>query len=190
MRELSLKGMNGWVRVRWDREWVRKRGNREGRGTEPTHRRNSGVALYFSNSLSHSASESGGRTPVMGRHSVMLNPDSVRRVTPPTTMTAKTSVEERKSQFATAGVESTGRGCRASDCQCAPPFDPFDEKKRGGSGCLSTDLPVGGTVGPVGELEKSLEKWEERCSLVRERVEIGVQFGGVCVKRSSGCDAR
>ena len=88
------------------------------------------------------------------RHSVMLNPDSVRRVTPPTTMTAKTRVEERKSQFATAGVESTGRSC-ASGCQCAP---PFDEKKRGGSGCLSIDLPVGGTVGPVGELEKSLER--------------------------------
>lgn len=109
--------------------------------------------MYFSNSTSHSASESGGRTPVMGRHSVMLNPDSVRRVTPPTTMTAKTRVEERKSQFATAGVESTG-SC-ASDCQCAP---PFEEKKRGGSGCLRTDLPAGGTVGPVGEPEKSLEK--------------------------------
>jgi hypothetical protein len=147
-----------------------------------THRQNSGVALYFSNSFSHSASESGGRTPVIGRHSVMLNPDSVRRVTPPTTMTAKTRVEERKSQFATAGVESTGRCC-APGCQCAP---PFDEKKRGGSGCLSTDLPVGRTVGPVGELEKNLEK----CGLVRERVEIGVRFGGVCLKRSSWYVAR
>lgn len=87
---------------------------------------------------------------MIGRHSVMLNPDSVRRVTPPTTMTAKTRVEERKSQFATAGVESTGRSC-ASGCQCAP---PFDEKKRDGSDCLSTDE----TVGPVGEPEKSLEK--------------------------------
>lgn len=89
---------------------------------------------------------------MIGRHSVMLNPDSVRRVTPPTTMTAKTRVEERKSQFATAGVESTG-SC-ASGCQCAP---PFDEKKRGGSGCLRIDLPAGGTAGPVGEPEKSLE---------------------------------
>lgn len=109
--------------------------------------------MYFSNSFSHSASESGGRMPVIGRHSVMLNPDSVRRVTPPTRMTAKTRVEERKSQFATAGVESTG-SC-ASGCQCAP---PFDEKKRGGSGCVGTDLPMGGIVGPVGELEKSLVK--------------------------------
>ena len=109
--------------------------------------------MYFSNSFAHSVSESGGRTPVMGRHSVMLNPDSVRRVMPPTTMTAKTRVEERKSQFATAGVESTG-SC-ASGCQCA---SLFDEKKRGGSGCLSTDLPAGEMVGPVGEWEKPLEK--------------------------------
>jgi hypothetical protein len=50
--------------------------------------------------------------------------------------------------------ESTG-SCCASDCQCAP---PFGEKKHGGRGWLSTDLPVGGTVGPVEELVKSLEK--------------------------------
>jgi len=76
----------------------------------------------------------------------MLNPDSVRRVTPPTTMTPKTRVEQRKSQFATAGVESTGSW--ASGSQCAL---PFDEKKRSGSACLSTDLPVGEVVGTVGE---------------------------------------
>jgi len=73
-----------------------------------THRRNSGVALYLSNSLSHSVCESGGRTPVIGRHSVMLSPDSVRRVTPPTAMTAMTRAEESKSQFPTAGGEITG----------------------------------------------------------------------------------
>ena len=39
--------------------------------------------------------------PVMGRHSVILRPDSVRRVTPPTTMTAKTRVEENISQLPT-----------------------------------------------------------------------------------------
>ena len=59
----------------------------------------------------------------MGRHSVMLSPDSVRRVTPPTTMTAMTRVEESKSQFPTAGGESTGRWVAGSV--------PFDEKKRG-----------------------------------------------------------
>ena len=61
--------------------------------------------LCLSNSLSHSACESGGRTPVMDRHSVMLSPDSVSRVTPPTTMTAKTSAEESMSQLSTAGGE-------------------------------------------------------------------------------------
>ncbi len=40
---------------------------------------------------------------MIGRHSVMLSPDSVRRVMPPTTMIAKTSVEENMSQRPTAG---------------------------------------------------------------------------------------
>lgn len=40
---------------------------------------------------------------MIGRHSVILRPDSVRRVTPPTTITAKTSVDERRSQRPTAG---------------------------------------------------------------------------------------
>ena len=69
---------------------------------------NSGVALYFSNSVFQSTSLSGGMIPVMGRHSVMLRPDSVRRVTPPTTMTAKTSADEKRSQRPTAGGASTG----------------------------------------------------------------------------------
>jgi hypothetical protein len=72
------------------------------------HNLNSGVALYFSNSLSQSACESGGRIPVIGRHSVMLSPDSVKRVTPPTTMTANTKVEENKSQRPTAGGDTIG----------------------------------------------------------------------------------
>jgi hypothetical protein len=59
--------------------------------------------LYFLNSVSQSFSERGGRIPVIGRHSVMLNPDSVRRVTPPTTITAKVRPEERRSQRPTAG---------------------------------------------------------------------------------------
>lgn len=45
---------------------------------------------------------------MIGRHSVMLKPDSVRRVTPPTTMIAKTSVEENKSQPPTAGGANIG----------------------------------------------------------------------------------
>ena len=45
---------------------------------------------------------------MIGRHSVMLRPDSVRRVTPPTTMTAKTSVDERRSQRPTPGVGRIG----------------------------------------------------------------------------------
>lgn len=44
----------------------------------------------------------------MGRHSVMLRPDSVRRVTPPTTMTAKTNADEKRSQRPTAGGANTG----------------------------------------------------------------------------------
>lgn len=46
--------------------------------------------------------------PVIGRHSVMLRPDSVRRVTPPTTITAKTSVDERRSQRPTPGIGRIG----------------------------------------------------------------------------------
>ena len=83
--------------------------------TSGTYSLNSGVALYFSNSSSHSPWESGGRTPVIGRHSVMLRPDSVRRVTPPTTITAKTSVDERRSQCPTPGVGRIGVDVEALD---------------------------------------------------------------------------
>lgn len=47
--------------------------------------------------------------PDTGFHSVILRPDSVRRVTPPTTMTAKTRAEDRSSQRATGGGERMGR---------------------------------------------------------------------------------
>src|SRR3546814_1688162 len=43
------------------------------------------------NSASHTASLSGGSTPVTGSHSVIDRPDSVRRVMPPTATTAITS---------------------------------------------------------------------------------------------------
>lgn len=66
--------------------------------------------------------------PVIGRHSVMLRPDSVRRVTPPTTITPYTSTEHRSNQRPTAGDASTGtsRACAAAASKVA-----FDEKKRG-----------------------------------------------------------
>ena len=63
----------------------------------------------------------------MGRHSVMLRPDSVRRVTPPTTMTPKTRREEKMSQPATGGGDRTGRAAAAA---CVA----FLEKKRGSNG--------------------------------------------------------
>ena len=52
--------------------------------------------------------ERGGRLPVTGRHSVMLRPDSVRRVRPPKTTMPKTEVAERRSQVATPLVETSG----------------------------------------------------------------------------------
>lgn len=57
---------------------------------------------------------------MIGRHSVMLKPDSVRRVTPPTAMIAKTRVEENRSHFPTeeegrAGKGSTGAGAVGPD---------------------------------------------------------------------------
>jgi len=44
----------------------------------------------------------------------MLRPDSVRRVTPPTTMTAKTSVDERRSQRPTPGGGRIGAEVKGS----------------------------------------------------------------------------
>lgn len=64
---------------------------------------NSGVALYFSNSTIHSLCVRGGRIPVIGLHSVILSPDSVNRVTPPTTMTPNTKTEDSMSHLLTDG---------------------------------------------------------------------------------------
>jgi hypothetical protein len=61
--------------------------------------------------------------PVMGCHSVILNPDSVRRVTPPTTIIANTSVDENNSHRPTPGVAIVGNGAVA-------PADAFDVKNR------------------------------------------------------------
>ena len=49
-------------------------------------------------------------TPVIGFHSVILKPDSVSRVTPPTTMIAKTKVAEPMSHPPTAGGVRIGMG--------------------------------------------------------------------------------
>lgn len=76
----------------------------------PTYNLNSGVALYFVNSSSQAAWVRGGMTPVMGCHSVMLNPDSVKRVTPPTTMIPMTSVEDIMSHIPTDLGASIGGG--------------------------------------------------------------------------------
>jgi hypothetical protein len=81
-----------------------------------THSLNSGVALYFLNSTSHSADDNGGRIPVIGRHSVMLKPDSVRRVTPPTTITAKTKVDDKRSHRPTEGGGNT-EGSTGGECE-------------------------------------------------------------------------
>lgn len=77
--------------------------------TKQSYNLNSGVSLYFSNSTTHSDCDKGGRMPVMGRHSVILKPDWVRRVTPPTKMTAKTRAEDASSHLPTDGRDSTGR---------------------------------------------------------------------------------
>lgn len=47
--------------------------------------------------------------PLIGFHSVILKPDSVKRVTPPTTITANTSPEESISQRPTLGGDKVGR---------------------------------------------------------------------------------
>ena len=46
--------------------------------------------------------------PEIGFHSVMLSPDSVRRVTPPTTITAKTNPADPINHPPTPGDDSTG----------------------------------------------------------------------------------
>lgn len=94
--------------------------------------------MYLSNSITHSSWVRGGRTPVIGRHSVMLRPDSVRRVTPPTTMIAKTSVEDARSQNPTDRDDRTGR---ASDA-AAPLWLALAEKKRIRGFCSGANIEL------------------------------------------------
>ena len=73
-----------------------------------TYSLNSGVTLYLLNSVSQSEGERGGKIPVMGFHSVILKPDSVSRVTPPTTTVPNTNTEEKSSQYPTEGGDNGG----------------------------------------------------------------------------------
>lgn len=59
----------------------------------------SGDRRYFSHSTFQSASVNGGRIPVIGFHSVILNPDSVNRVNPPMTTIPKTKAEQPNKQL-------------------------------------------------------------------------------------------
>lgn len=51
----------------------------------------------------------GGIEPVTGRHSVMLRPDSVRRVRPPKTTIPKTEAADPRSQYATLLLLTLGK---------------------------------------------------------------------------------
>ena len=59
----------------------------------------SGDTLYFSHSTSHSASLIGGKIPVKGSHSVILNPDSVNLVNPPMITIPNTRAEHPNNQL-------------------------------------------------------------------------------------------
>ena len=69
---------------------------------EPARCRPSGDCFHTSSSARHSASVLGGRPPC-GRQSVMLSPDRVRRVTPPTATIPPTLPAVPSSQYPPAG---------------------------------------------------------------------------------------
>ena len=94
----------------------------------------------------------------MGRHSVMLSPDSVSRVTPPTTMTTITSTDESMSQFPTAGGESTGSSAAGNGVV------PLDEKKRGSSAVV--------VEGVLGQCLESLANEYGRAAVRNDGVEV------------------
>lgn len=110
--------------------------------------------MYLSNSSSHCARESGGIIPETGRHSVILRPDSVRRVTPPTTMTAKTIAEDARSHIPTGGGDSTG-----SSATAWADWAEFDEKKRGSNGRLTDASPESGRL-PAHMAEREMGLFE------------------------------
>ena len=63
--------------------------------------------------------------PVIGFHSVMLKPDSVRRVTPPTTITPNTNPADPRSHLPTPGDDNTGNWLMSWVALA------FEEKNRG-----------------------------------------------------------
>lgn len=64
----------------------------------------SGVFLYLANSTSQSAAPRGGKIPLTTFHSVILKPDSVNLVKPPTTTIVKTIPAITNRYLATSGV--------------------------------------------------------------------------------------
>src|SRR5215470_8327426 len=76
--------------------------------------RYSGICLYLAISTAQSASESGGTTPMTGFHSVIDSPESVSRVTPPTTTIKKINAQQANSHLATAPSRGSARA--APDC--------------------------------------------------------------------------
>ena len=64
--------------------------------------------MYLAYSDCQASCESGGRVPVTRFHSVMLSPDSVRRVKPPTTTILKTRPAMMKRWVETAGEVRVG----------------------------------------------------------------------------------
>jgi hypothetical protein len=89
-----------------------------------TYKTPSGDTLYFSHSTSHSASVIGGRIPVNGSHSVILNPDSVNLVNPPMMTIPKTSDEHPNSQLGSdRGMACDVVGTAAGACRCGGNVD-------------------------------------------------------------------
>ena len=137
-----------------------------------TYSLNSGVRLYFSNSSSQSACERGGRIPATGRHSVILRPDSVNRVTPPTTITAKTKAEEVRSHIATGGGESTGSSAASTEAE-----EALDEKNRGSNVRCCFTTPESGRFC----VQNPFVRFE---TLLRARVTVRVLVCVVCTLRA------
>src|SRR5262245_51402676 len=82
--------------------------------------RYSGICWYFANSVAQSAEENGGTMPIIGFHSVIDSPDSVSRVTPPTTTIRKMRPQHRNSHAATG-----------------PSFSPQAARKAASSGLIA-----------------------------------------------------
>ena len=71
----------------------------------------------------------GGITPETGFHSVILRPDSVSRVTPPTTMTAYMSAVVPKSQKPTEGGVRIGNSLNSAVLEFAEKNREFNGRE-------------------------------------------------------------